>query len=388
MITLLAKRFIPNSENTNDAAVRQAYGSLCGFMGIILNLLLFGGKYLAGVLAGSVAVMADAFNNLADAGSSIIALLGMRLAGMKPDPDHPFGHGRVEYLTGVAVSIMIILVGFELGRDSLAQIKSPSPMDASWLAIGILVASILVKFYIFAYNRSIGKKINAPAMIATAADSLSDCISTTVVLVSMLLARFFGINVDGWCGLAVAAFILYAGIKSTLETISPLLGSAPDPEFVEEIETIVLSYDEIFNIHDLVVHDYGPGRCMITLHAEVPGDGDIYLLHDAIDSAEMELQEKLGCMATIHMDPISVNDERIAALRLQTALFASELHESISIHDFRMVEGPTHTNVIFDAVLPYDAKMTPDELKAALSDFISAMPHHYAVITIDRPYHK
>ena len=388
MITLLAKRLIPNHENTSDAAVRQAYGSLCGFMGIFLNLLLFGGKYMAGVLAGSVAVMADAFNNLADAGSSIIALLGMRLAGMKPDPDHPFGHGRVEYLTGVAVSIMIILVGFELGRDSLAQIKSPSPMDASWLAIGILVASILVKFYIFAYNRSIGKKINAPAMIATAADSLSDCISTAVVLVSMLLARFFGINVDGWCGLAVAAFILYAGIKSTLETISPLLGSAPDPEFVEQIETIVLSYDEIVNIHDLVVHDYGPGRCMITLHAEVPGDGDIYLLHDAIDSAEMELQEKLGCMATIHMDPISVNDEKIAALRLQTALFASELHESISIHDFRMVEGPTHTNVIFDAVLPYDVKMTPVELKGKLSDFISAMPNHYAVITIDRPYHK
>lgn len=388
MITLLAKRLIPNSENTADAAVRQAYGSLCGFMGILLNLILFGGKYLAGLLAGSVAVMADAFNNLADAGSSIVTLLGMRLAGMKPDPDHPFGHGRIEYLTGVAVSIMIILVGFELGRDSLEQIKSPSAMEAGWLTIGILIASILVKFYIFAYNRSIGKKINSPAMIATATDSLSDCISTAVVLVSMLLARFFGINVDGWCGLLVAAFILYAGIKSTLETISPLLGSAPDPEFVEEIETIVLSYDEIVNIHDLVVHDYGPGRCMVTLHAEVPGDGDIYLLHDAIDSAETELQEKLGCMATIHMDPISVNDEKVAAMRLQTALFAAEISEEISIHDFRIVEGPTHTNVIFDAVLPYEVKLTPDELKAQLTSFVTAWPHHNAVITIDRPYHK
>lgn len=388
MITLLAKRLIPNSENTADAAVRQAYGSLCGFMGILLNLILFGGKYLAGLLAGSVAVMADAFNNLADAGSSIVTLLGMRLAGMKPDPDHPFGHGRIEYLTGVAVSIMIILVGFELGRDSLEQIKSPSAMEAGWLTIGILIASILVKFYIFAYNRSIGKKINSPAMIATATDSLSDCISTAVVLVSMLLARFFGINVDGWCGLLVAAFILYAGIKSTLETISPLLGSAPDPEFVEEIETIVLSYDEIVNIHDLVVHDYGPGRCMVTLHAEVPGDGDIYLLHDTIDSAETELQEKLGCMATIHMDPISVNDEKVAAMRLQTALFAAEISEEISIHDFRIVEGPTHTNVIFDAVLPYEVKLTPDELKAQLTSFVTAWPHHNAVITIDRPYHK
>ncbi|MBR4077121.1 MAG: cation transporter [Oscillospiraceae bacterium] len=388
MITLLAKRFIPNSENIADPAVRQAYGSLCGAMGILLNLLLFGGKYLAGVLAGSVAVMADAFNNLADAGSSIVTLLGMRLAGMKPDPDHPFGHGRIEYITGVAVSIMIIVVGFELGQDSINQVKSPQPLDASLLSIGILLASILIKIYIFAYNRSVGRKINAPAMLATATDSLGDCVSTAVVLVSMLLSRFFSVNVDGWCGMVVATFILYAGIKSTFETISPLLGNAPDPEFVEQIETIVLSYDEIVNIHDLVVHDYGPGRCMVTLHAEVPGDGDIFALHDAVDSAEMELREQLGCEATIHMDPISVNDEKVSAMRLQTALFASDLHEGISIHDFRIVEGPTHTNVIFDAVLPYDAKLTPEELREHLTDFITAWPNHNAVITIDRPYHK
>ena len=243
MITLLAKHFIPNSENIADPAVRQAYGSLCGFMGIFLNLLLFGGKYLAGVLAGSVAVMADAFINLADAGSSIVTLLGMRLANMKPDPDHPFGHGRIEYITGVAVSIMIIVVGFELGQDSINQVKSPQPLDASLLSIGILVASILVKIYIFVYNRSVGRKINAPAMLATAADSLSDCISTAVVLVSMLLSRFLGINIDGWCGMLVATFILYAGIRSTAETLSPLLGTPPDPQFVEQIETIVLSYD-------------------------------------------------------------------------------------------------------------------------------------------------
>ena len=388
MITLLAKRFIPNSENIADPAVRQAYGSLCGAMGILLNLLLFGGKYLAGVLAGSVAVMADAFNNLADAGSSIVTLLGMRLAGMKPDPDHPFGHGRIEYITGVAVSIMIIVVGFELGQDSIIQVKNPQPLDASLLSIGILLASILVKIYIFAYNRSVGRKINAPAMLATAADSLSDCISTAVVLVSMVLSRFLGINIDGWCGMLVATFIIYAGIKSTAETLSPLLGSPPDPEFVEQIETIVLSYDEIVNIHDLVVHDYGPGRRMVTLHAEVPGNGDLFALHDTVDSAELELQDTLGCMATIHMDPISMDNEKVASLRLQTALFASELGEGISIHDFRMVEGPTHTNVIFDAVLPYNVKMTPDELKAKLTDFITAIPHHNAVITIDRPYHK
>ncbi|MBQ3256990.1 MAG: cation transporter [Oscillospiraceae bacterium] len=387
MITLLAKQLIPNHENTADAAVRQAYGSLCGFMGILLNLLLFGGKYLAGLLAGSVAVMADAFNNLADAGSSIVTLLGMRLAGMKPDPDHPFGHGRIEYITGVAVSIMIIVVGFELGQDSVNQIKQPAPVDASLLSIGILVASILVKIYIFAYNRSVGHKINAPAMLATATDSLSDCISTAVVLVSMLLSRFLGINIDGWCGVLVATFIIYAGIKSTAETLSPLLGTPPDPEFVEQIETIVLSYDEIINIHDLVVHDYGPGRCMVTLHAEVPGNGDIFALHDAVDSAEMELREQLGCEATIHMDPISTDNEKVASMRLQTALFASELGEGISIHDFRIVEGPTHTNVIFDAVLPYEVPLTPDGLKEQLTSFVEAWPHHNAVITIDRPYY-
>ena len=286
------------------------------------------------------------------------------------------------------MSIMIIVVGFELGQDSINQVKSPQPLDASLLSIGILVASILVKIYIFVYNRSVGRKINAPAMLATAADSLSDCISTAVVLVSMLLSRFLGINIDGWCGMLVATFILYAGIRSTAETLSPLLGTPPDPQFVEQIETIVLSYDEIVNIHDLVVHDYGPGRRMVTLHAEVPGNGDIFALHDAVDSAEIELRDTLGCMATIHMDPISMDDEKVASMRLQTALFASELGEGISIHDFRMVEGPTHTNVIFDAVLPYDLKMTPDELNAKLTDFITAIPHHNAVITIDRPYHK
>lgn len=388
MISILSKYLIPNRENTADPIVRKAYGSLCGFIGILLNLMLFGGKYLAGLLAGSVAITADAFNNLGDAGSSIVTLLGIHMANKRPDPDHPFGHGRIEYMSGVVVSVMIIVVAIELAGDSIARIRVPSPLDVSLLSMGILVASILVKLYMFLYNRSIGRKINAPAMLATATDSLSDCVTTSVVLLSMAAARIFHINIDGWCGLGVALFILYAGIKSTFETISPLLGSPPDPDFVEQVETIVLSYDEILNIHDLVVHDYGPGRCMVTLHAEVPSDGDFCTLHDAVDSAELELREQLGCEATIHMDPVSVNDEKVAAMRLQTALFASELGEGISIHDFRIVDGPTHTNVIFDAVLPYDVPLSPDALKAQLTDFIAAWPHHNAVITIDRPYHR
>ncbi len=388
MITLLAKRLIPDSQNFSDERVRQAYGSLCGIMGIVLNLILFGGKYLAGMLAGSIAVMADAFNNLADAGSSIITLLGMRLAGRKPDPDHPFGHGRLEYISGIIVSVMIILVGVELGRDSLAQIMDPQPIDSGWVTMGILLASIAVKVYIFAYNKSIGDKINSPGMSATAMDSLTDSISTLVVLLSMLAAHFFHVNLDGWCGILVAAFILYTGVKTTLETLAPLLGSPPEEEFVEKIQEIVLSYEEILNLHDLVVHDYGPGRCMISLHAEVPGDADVYLLHDAIDRCEVELQEKLGCMATIHMDPISVNDEHVTQLRMKLAMFVSDIDSRISIHDLRIVEGPSHTNVIFDAVLPFDAKLTPEELKKLLKDYVKhTWEHHFAVVTIDRPYH-
>ena len=387
MITLLAKQLIPNHENTADPSVRQAYGSLCGFMGILLNLLLFGGKYLAGLLAGSVAVMADAFNNLADAGSSIVTLLGMRLAGMKPDPDHPFGHGRIEYITGVAVSIMIIVVGFELGQDSVNQIKQPAPVDASLLSIGILVASILVKIYIFAYNRSVGHKINAPAMLATATDSLSDCISTAVVLVSMLLSRFLGINIDGWCGVLVSLFILFAGFKSAMETIKPLLGTAPEKEFVEAVEATVLAHPVVIGIHDLIVHDYGPGRQILSLHAEVDGNGNIYELHDEIDLIEQELAEVYGCLAVIHMDPIETDNEVTNTYRMSVAKIVKSIHKDVTIHDFRMVPGVTHTNLIFDVVVPFTVKDDDKKLKKDIAKLVSEnLKGCTAVVQIDRPF--
>ena len=387
MITFLAKLLIPNYNHTANPAVRQSYGALCGAIGILFNLLLFAGKYLAGYLAGSIAVMADAFNNLSDAGSSIITLLGIRLGGMKPDPNHPFGHGRIEYISGVAVSIMIIVVGLELGQSAVERILVPSPVSADALTIGILLGSMAVKFYMFLYNRSIGRKINSPGMIATATDSLSDVVTTLAVLLGICIHHATGTDLDGWFGILVAAFILYSGIKSTVETLSPLLGNPPEPAFVEQIETIVLGYDEIVNIHDLVVHDYGPGRCMISLHAEVPADGDIFVLHDAVDSAELELQEKLGCRAIIHMDPISMNDEKANALRLQISQYAAELHSSITIHDFRIVDGPTHTNVIFDALLPYEVKITPNQLHTILCAYVrSTWSRHNPIITIDRPH--
>lgn len=387
MITLLARLFIRDRDKVTDARVRRAYGMLCSLTGIGLNILLFLGKYLAGQLSGSIAMTADAFNNLSDAGSSVITLLGFRMAAKKPDPGHPFGHGRIEYLSGVAVSLIIVVVGVQLGLESINKIISPEPVDAGLVPMLVLVASICVKGYMFAYNRGIGRKINSPGMSATALDSLSDCIATGVVLISMLLARFADVNIDGWGGAAVAVFIIFSGFKAAKETLSPLLGNPPDPQLVRDITDIVMSHPEVLNVHDLIVHDYGPGRLMISLHAEVPGDGDIYALHDAIDTAEYELQEKLGCSAVIHMDPVSPDGTKTAHMREELAEAAKAIDPRLSIHDFRIVDGPTHTNVIFDAVLPNDSPVTEDEAKAQLETIVHSLwQNSHPKVHIDRPF--
>lgn len=387
MITLLARLFIRDRDKVADAGVRRAYGMLCSLTGIGLNILLFLGKYLAGRLSGSIAMTADAFNNLSDAGSSVITLLGFRMAAKKPDPGHPFGHGRIEYLSGVAVSLIIIVVGVQLGLESIDKIISPEPVDAGLAPMLVLVASICVKGYMFAYNRGIGRKINSPGMSATALDSLSDCIATGVVLISMLLARFADVNIDGWGGAAVAVFIIFSGFKAAKETLSPLLGNPPDPQLVRDITDIVMSHPEVLNVHDLIVHDYGPGRLMISLHAEVPGDGDIYALHDAIDTAEYELQQKLGCSAVIHMDPVSPDGTKTAHMREELAEAAKAIDPRLTIHDFRIVDGPTHTNVIFDAVLPNDSSVTEDDAKAQLETIVHSLwQNSHPKVHIDRPF--
>lgn len=387
MITLLARLFIRDRDKVADAGVRRAYGMLCSLTGIGLNILLFLGKYLAGRLSGSIAMTADAFNNLSDAGSSVITLLGFRMAAKKPDPGHPFGHGRIEYLSGVAVSLIIIVVGVQLGLESIDKIISPEPVDAGLVPMLVLVASICVKGYMFAYNRGIGRKINSPGMSATAMDSLSDCIATGVVLISMLLARFADVNIDGWGGAAVAVFIIFSGFKAAKETLSPLLGNPPDPQLVRDITDIVMSHPEVLNVHDLIVHDYGPGRLMISLHAEVPGDGDIYALHDAIDTAEYELQQKLGCSAVIHMDPVSPDGTKTAHMREELAEAAKAIDPRLTIHDFRIVDGPTHTNVIFDAVLPNDSSVTEDDAKAQLETIVHSLwQNSHPKVHIDRPF--
>ena len=387
MIKLLTKLFIKDHENVTSAAVRRAYGTMCSLYGIFLNLLLFAGKYIAGLISGSVAITADAFNTLSDAGSSIITLLGFAIAGKKPDPDHPFGHGRAEYLAGLVLSGVIILMGFELVKSSFEKILHPEPISSGLLPAVILVCSILVKFYMCLYNRSVGKKINSAAMQATATDSLSDSIATTVVLLSMGISYFFHVNIDGYAGLLVAVFIIYAGFNAAKDTVSPLLGQAPDPEFVQQVADIVTAHPEVVGIHDLAVHDYGPGRVMVSLHAEVSGDGNIFDLHDAIDTAETELKEQLGCIATIHMDPIEADNTEVSQMRAAVAEKLKELDDVISIHDFRMVPGPTHTNLIFDAVVPADYKKSDEELAASIRQHIhQTWPDRYAVVNIDHSY--
>ena len=386
MISLLARLFL-KTEGRDEAALRKEYGILSGAVGIALNVLLFAGKFFAGTLSGSIAITADAFNNLSDAGSSFVTLLGFQLAGQKPDSDHPFGHGRIEYLSGLAVSMLILLMGFELAKSSLDKILHPAPVDSSWLVIAILCVSIAVKLYMSFYNRSLGKKLNAPAMLATAADSLSDSVATTAVLIATLVGRFSGLMIDGWCGILVAAFILWSGFNAAKDTINPLLGTPPTHEFVDQIKHLVMAHPAIIGIHDLIVHDYGPGRVMISLHAEVSASENVLELHDEIDNVESELREKLGCEAVIHMDPIVTDDGITEETRERVAALVHCIDDAINIHDFRMVAGPSHTNVIFDAVVPYGFRLTDSEVEEKIKTAVRTLDGNYfAVVKVERSY--
>lgn len=387
MIHLLSGIFIKNRDQVDDQNVRRAYGMLCGVLGIVLNILLFAGKYLAGILSGSIAITADAFNNLSDAGSSVITLVGFKFSGRKADADHPFGHGRIEYLSGFGVSMVIILMGFELLKSSVQKVLSPEPVEAGLLSVLILIVSICVKMYMAYYNRSVGIKINSEAMKATAMDSLSDTIATFAVLISMAVVHITGYNIDGWCGCIVACFVLYAGYNAAKDTLNPLLGEPPSKEFVEEIRSIVLAHPEIIGIHDLVVHDYGPGRRMISLHGEVAGNSNIFEIHDVIDRIEKELGQKLGCEAVIHMDPVEVDNEKIAEIKTELSEKIKDKLPGVSIHDFRMVQGPTHTNLIFDVVVPYEYEKTGSQVKAEIEDIVSkSWENYFAVIHVDHSY--
>ncbi|MCM1111753.1 MAG: cation diffusion facilitator family transporter [Muribaculum sp.] len=385
MITLFARIFIPNRTQTDNPKVRQTYGMLCGAVGIFLNLLLFAGKFLAGILSGSIAITADAFNNLSDAGSSVVTLLGFKLAGQKPDSDHPFGHGRLEYISGLIVAFLILLMALELFKSSAAKILHPEKPEFSVPVAAVLLLSVAVKCYMAFYNRRIGRRIDSVAMTAAATDSLSDVCATSIVLISLFVSHFTGFVADGYCGVAVAVFIFLAGINAARDTINPLLGQAPDPAFVKQVNDIVLSYDGIIGIHDLMVHNYGPGRIHLSLHAEVPADGDILEMHDLIDLIEHRLRDELHCSAVLHMDPVCKGDPETDRLHAMVENLLAEIDPCISMHDFRIVKGPTHTNLIFDVVVPYAYKLSDNALVEIITYKIkSENPDYFAVIDVDK----
>ena len=387
MIRLLAKLFIKNNKDYKNQTVREKYGILCGGFGIFLNVILFALKFIFGTIAASVAMVADAFNNLSDAASSIVQILGFKLASKKPDSQHPFGHGRLEYVSGLAISFFILLMGFELIKSSITKLINPEPQNYNLFSILVMGFAILIKFYMYLYNHQIAKKIDSVTMEATAKDSFSDMISTSVVIVSIIISRFTNFPVDGIAGIIVGAFILKTGYEAAKDTIGPLLGNPPSKELVDEIEKELLKYKPIIGMHDLIVHDYGPGRMMISLHAEVPGDMNIFDLHDVIDVAEVMISRKFNCSVVIHMDPIDTNNTRLEELKKILAEELPKIDKNLRFHDVRMVPGPTHTNLIFDVVKPFECTLTDEQLITAIN--LAVQQHDKSVfcaVTIDAPY--
>ena len=385
MTEFLVRRFIPRWEETRGPAVRQQYGRLGSIVGILVNLLLSGGKLAAGALSGSVAIIADGVNNLSDAGSSLISLVSFRLAARPADAEHPFGHARIEYLSSMAVAVLILLLGVELAQTSLGKIFSPEEAAFSWLTVGVLVLSILAKLWLYRFNRSLGRRIDSELMAATAADSLSDVLATTGVLVSAAASPFLGFSLDGYMGVLVAVFILRSGGEIIREAMDKLLGQAPTGELVAEIESYVRSYDGVMDCHDLVVHSYGPGRCFATVHAEVPAGRDIMASHDIIDNIERDIFREKGIHLVIHMDPVVTDDVRVEQLRRLVREVLAEVGTELTFHDFRIVAGPSHTNMIFDISAPFAFPLGDSELCRRMEEKLKERDNSlFAVITVDR----
>lgn len=392
MIQLLAKWFIRGKNAESPERVRSAYGVLSGCFGIFLNLVLFTVKLVFGLLAHAVSLQADAFNNLGDAGSSVISLFGFRLASKKPDRDHPYGHGRFEYISGMFVSIAIILMGWSLFRNALGIVlHGGEPAYASHFipSVCVMAAAIAVKLYMFLYNRALAKRFDSPALRAVAFDSLSDTVATGAVLVSALITHYVKmpewVRPDAWSGLLVSLFILYTGLKSVKETTAPLLGKCPDPEFVSAIEEATLSFEGIGGVHDVIVHDYGPGRVFVSLHAEVPADADVRDIHEVIDNAEKYLSDRFRCVATIHMDPIITDDPETARLRTLAVDVLLAIGPELSIHDFRAVQGPQNKTLLFDVSVPYTYTESDEALRERIENAVAErIPGCLADVTIDR----
>lgn len=387
MHDLLFRKFIRNYEDVKNPEVRDQYGKVAGIVGILSNTLLCVMKIAAGLLSGSIAIVADAVNNLADASSSLITLIGFKLAAMPEDKEHPYGHARIEYLAGLLVSVIIIVVGLELGKSSVDKILHPTPTEFSLTVVLVLLLAIGMKIWQAMFNVTAGKKINSMTLIATGTDSRNDVIATTAVLISLLIGHFCSLQVDGYMGLLVAAFILWSGISLVRETVSPLLGEAPDPALVKEIEEIAMQHDGVLDIHDLAVHNYGPGKVFASLHAEVDAAVDVMVSHDMIDNIEHEVAKKLHISCTVHMDPVNVSDPNREPLKQILSDAIAKMDGVSNFHDLRLVPGPTHTNVVFDVAITPDCRLSGEEIQKKLADAVSAYnPSFCTVIEFDRSY--
>ncbi len=368
MIKILIKKFIKDYENVNDNKVREAYGILGGLLGVICNIVLFLIKLTIGLLLNSIAIISDAVNNLSDIGSSLVTIVGSKLSNRHPDKEHPFGHGRFEYISSLIVSFIIMIVGFELFKSSISKIIHPEKMNFSLLLTAILCLSILVKIWMYTYNQYLGKKINSSVLIAVSHDSLNDVIATSAVIFSTILGHFVNFPIDGIVGLIVSGLVMYTGFGIAKDTVGVLLGTPPTPELVDEISNIITSGEGIIGVHDLIVHDYGPGRVMASAHAEVPDDINIVKIHEVIDNTEQKIETELGIHIVIHMDPLSVNCERTNEVRKLVIDTVNEINPLFSIHDFRMTDGENKINLIFDLAIPCDI---PDSERQKAIDAIS-----------------
>ncbi len=387
MTALLIKAFIKNKDNVQDAKVRSAYGTLSGIVGIIVNILLSAAKLIIGSITHSITITGDALNNLSDAGSSAISLLGFRIASKPADKEHPYGHGRVEYICGLGVSVIIMFMGFELIKSSISKIIEPQTPEFSYAAVIVLVLSMLGKLWLALFNRKIGKAINSDTVDAVVKDSLSDMAATAVSIISLVLSQYFSLPFDGIFGVVVSLFVMWAGIGVFRATTASLLGQPPEESTVKMLEEKIMSYEGVHGVHDLIVHDYGPGRCFVTAHAEVPSTTDIMESHDLMDIIEQEVQKDTGYILTLHMDPIVMDDEQTNTTRVIVNDIVKAIDDTLSIHDFRMVSGPHHTNLIFDVVLPYSSKIDSAELINSINNKLSEFnKNYYAVVTIDRSY--
>ena len=387
MSRLLIRLFIKEYQNTADVKVRARYGILSGVVGVVLNVILSAVKLLIGTMVHSISITADALNNLSDAGNSCISVLGFRLSAKPADQEHPYGHGRVEYIAGMVVALVIMYMGIELVKSSIQKIIHPEPLLFSWTSVLVLLLSIAGKIWLAFFNRTIGKQINSGAINAVVVDSLSDVAATSFTILALFLSRRFSLPFDGIFGIVVAGFVFFAGFSVFRDTIAPLLGQPPTKEFVESIQNKILSYDGVIGVHDLIVHDYGPSRRFVSAHAEVSANTDIMESHDLMDVIERDIHAEMGLNITLHMDPIVTDDERVNEAKALAEEAAKEIDEALTLHDFRMVSGPHHTNLIFDVVVPFSVKLSDREITDQIGAKIAQRKNnYYAVVTVDRSY--